>query len=119
MEAINGRYALVDWNTSFHAQHTNAFPDASPARIWVSTGRIAYDLLLTTGGTAYLPRQMIESALELGRLHSERAFPPRGAGNPTRALKHQQLALPQAAATTLSLPTTAIKTDANSRCHSL
>jgi len=69
MEAINGRYALVDWGTSFHVQHANAFTDMSPPRIWVSTGRIAYDLLLTTGGAAYLPRQLIEPALQAGRLH--------------------------------------------------
>lgn len=69
MEAINGRYALVDWGTSFHVQHANAFTDMSPPRIWVSTGRIAYDLLLTTGGAAYLPRQLVEPALQAGRLH--------------------------------------------------
>ena len=69
MEAINGRYALVDWGTSFHVQHANAFTDMSPPRIWVSTGRIAYDLLLTTGGAAYLPRQLVEPALQSGRLH--------------------------------------------------
>ena len=69
MEAINGRYALVDWGTSFHVQHANAFTEMSPPRIWVSTGRIAYDLLLTTGGAAFLPQQLVEPALQAGRLH--------------------------------------------------
>jgi DNA-binding transcriptional LysR family regulator len=75
MEAISGRYALVDWNTSFHAQHANAFPDAPPPRIWASTGRIAYDLLLTTGGATYLPLQLFESAQQEGRLHAVASAP--------------------------------------------
>ncbi len=74
VEAISDRYALVDWNTSFHAQHANAFADAPAPRIWVSTGRIAYDLLLTMGGAAYLPRAMVESA-QGGRLHTVASAP--------------------------------------------
>ncbi len=68
-EAMRDRYMLVDWNTSFHAQHANAFPNSPPPTIWVSTGRIAFDLLLATGGTAYLPRQMVANALQEHRLH--------------------------------------------------
>jgi DNA-binding transcriptional LysR family regulator len=75
MEAISGRYALVDWGTSFHVQHANAFADLPPPRVWVSTGRIAYDLLLTTGGSAYLPRQLVEPALQAGRLYSVASAP--------------------------------------------
>jgi len=68
-EALQERYALVDWNTSFHTQHANAYPDAPPPRFWVSTGRIAQDLLQATGGAAYLPRQMVETALRARQLH--------------------------------------------------
>jgi DNA-binding transcriptional LysR family regulator len=75
MEAINGRYALVDWGTSFHVQHANAFADLPPPRIWVSTGRIAYDLLLTTGGAAYLPRRLAEPAIQAGRLYVVHSAP--------------------------------------------
>jgi DNA-binding transcriptional LysR family regulator len=74
-EALRNRYAMVDWNTSFHTQHTNAFPDAPPPRLWVSTGRIAYDLLLSTGGAAYLPRQMIAAAMQQGQLHEVATAP--------------------------------------------
>lgn len=75
VEAIRGRYALVDWNTSFHAQHANAFPDAPAPRIWVSTARIAFDLLMATGGAAYLPRRMTESALQAGDLYPVASAP--------------------------------------------
>jgi DNA-binding transcriptional LysR family regulator len=68
-DAVAGRYVLVDWSTSFHAQHANAFPAALPPRIWVSTGRIAHDLILATGGAAYLPRGMVEADLQQARLH--------------------------------------------------
>ena len=74
-EAINGRYALVDWGTSFHVQHAKAFADMPPPRIWVSTGRIAYDLLLATGGAAYLPRHLVAPALQAGRLYSVASAP--------------------------------------------
>jgi DNA-binding transcriptional LysR family regulator len=69
MQALSGRYVLVDWGTSFHVQHDNEFADSPAPRIWVSTGRVAYDLLLTTGGAAYLPRHLVEGALQAGRLH--------------------------------------------------
>ncbi len=68
-EATSHHYAMIDWNTSFHNQHANAFPNAPTPKLWVSTGRIAYDLLKTTGGTAYLPFPMVEAALEEGWLH--------------------------------------------------
>jgi DNA-binding transcriptional LysR family regulator len=66
--ALADRYAVVDWGASFFGQHANAFPGAPPPRIWVSTGRLAYDLLLSTGGTAYLPRMMVAPNLRTRRL---------------------------------------------------
>lgn len=33
-----------------------------PPRIWATTGRIAYDLVRTTGGAAYLPRRLVDRA---------------------------------------------------------
>lgn len=75
MDAISGRYAFVDWSTSFHVQHANAFADVPRPRIWVSSGRIAYDLLLTTGGAAYLPRRLVEPAHEAGRLFAVASAP--------------------------------------------
>ena len=69
IEAIKGRYALVDWGASFHIQHANAFANMPPPRIWAATGRIAYDLILTTGGAAYLPRRLVEPAQQAGRLY--------------------------------------------------
>ena len=42
---------------------------SNPDLLWVSTARIAYDLLQTTGGAAYLPRQMVETALQTRQLH--------------------------------------------------
>lgn len=69
VESIKGRYALVDWGASFHIQHANAFANMPPPRIWAATGRIAYDLILTTGGAAYLPRRLVEPAQQAGRLY--------------------------------------------------
>ncbi|MCB1773059.1 MAG: LysR family transcriptional regulator [Gammaproteobacteria bacterium] len=74
-EALADRYVLVDWNTSFHAQHANAFPAAPTPRTWVSTGRLAYDLLLSTGGAAYLPVPMVADAQQERRLHAVASAP--------------------------------------------
>lgn len=74
-QALSERYAFVDWNTSFHAQHANAFPQAPAPRAWVSTGRIALDLMHATGGSAYLPLQMVTDELQSGRLHRVDAAP--------------------------------------------
>lgn len=75
LEALEERYILVDWNTSFHAQHANAFPVSPVPRTWVSTGRLAYDLLLTTGGAAYLPVPMVDVQRREGRLHAVASAP--------------------------------------------
>jgi len=63
-QAMAGRYAMVDWSTSFHAQHSNVFPEALPSKVWVSTGHIAHELLLSAGGAAYLPDTMVSESLD-------------------------------------------------------
>lgn len=68
-EALNDRYVLADWNTSFQTQHATAFPDAPPPRILVSAGPTAFDLLTTIGTAGYLPRRTVETELRAGRLH--------------------------------------------------
>jgi DNA-binding transcriptional LysR family regulator len=68
-QALSSRYILINWSTSFITQHTNAFPEMPEPRLWVSLGPLAHGLLLSIGGAAYLPHQMVENELLEGRLH--------------------------------------------------
>ncbi len=68
-------YIMVNWSTSFVSQHTNAFQEAPEPRLWVSLGPLAHSLLLSIGGAAYLPIQMVETELATGRLFQIAAAP--------------------------------------------
>ena len=68
-QAFSSRYILVNWSTSFITQHTNAFPEMPEPKLWVSLGPLAHGLLLSIGGAAYLPHQMVENDLLQGLLH--------------------------------------------------
>lgn len=67
--AIREHYVLVDWGTSFSISHAQHFPDLPPPRIRFSLGRLARDLLLKCGGTAYLAEPMVSQLFENGVLH--------------------------------------------------
>ncbi|MET0107134.1 MAG: LysR family transcriptional regulator [Sedimenticola sp.] len=63
-EVVTGGYVMVDWGTSFTTRHAALFPNVALPSTWVSTGRVAYDLLLSGGGRGcYLPRFMTKNAL--------------------------------------------------------
>lgn len=74
-QALAARYIMVNWSTSFVSQHANAFPDAPEPRLRVSLGPLAHSLLLSIGGAAYLPQQMVETDLTAGRLFKIAAAP--------------------------------------------
>lgn len=61
------RYVDVDWGEAF-AMARQAHFEGLNAMIRTSVGKVALDLLLRSGGTAYLPQPMVEEALRTGRL---------------------------------------------------
>jgi DNA-binding transcriptional LysR family regulator len=62
-------YVMVDWGASFMTRHAALYPGVSVPSTWVSTGRVAYDLLLSGGGCgSYLPEFMTESAVKNKRI---------------------------------------------------
>lgn len=67
--ALDDGYILVDWGTSFSIQHAKAFPDAPAPTLHMSMGRHALACLLECGGSAYLPRAMVDELLNQQRLH--------------------------------------------------
>lgn len=69
------RYIMIDWGTSFinwHAKEVKGIP--TPA-IRTSTARIALDLMLQCGGSAYLPDMLAKPFIEQGTLYEINKLP--------------------------------------------
>ena len=71
------RYIMIDWGTSFthwHLKTVNIKGVSTPA-IRTSTARIALDLILQCGGTAYLPDMLAKPFIEKGTLYKMKTLP--------------------------------------------
>jgi LysR family transcriptional regulator, flagellar master operon regulator len=66
--ALSSGYIYVEWGTSFALAHASQFPDAPVPAIRLGMGRVAHQLILKTGGAAYLPRRAVAADVEEGRL---------------------------------------------------
>jgi DNA-binding transcriptional LysR family regulator len=75
-KALGGGYIYVDWGLSHGLEHRRSFPDAPEAALRVSQAKMALDYMLDIGGTAYLPRRMVQAHLGTGILHEVEAAPP-------------------------------------------
>lgn len=69
------RYIRVDWGTNFTAWHGKELKGMATPLMRTSTARIALDLMLQCGGTAYLPDVLVEPFIEQGSLHRLDALP--------------------------------------------
>lgn len=69
------RYILIDWGTSFNTWHAKQFKSMPPPAMRTSTGRIALDLMLQCGGTAYLPDIYAKPFVESGQLRIIESMP--------------------------------------------
>ena len=67
--AFAGNYVFVDWGLSFGLDHRRTFPDAPEAMTRVSHAKMALEYISLIGGSAYLPRRMVDKDIELGLLH--------------------------------------------------
>ena len=67
--AFAGNYVFVDWGLSFGLDHRRTFPDAPEAMTRVSHAKMALEYISLIGGSAYLPRRMVDNDIELGLLH--------------------------------------------------
>ena len=67
--ALEGNYVFVDWGLSFGLDHRRNFPDAPEAITRVSHAKMALDYISLIGGSAYLPRRMVNKDIEKGLLH--------------------------------------------------
>jgi DNA-binding transcriptional LysR family regulator len=74
-EAIETDYVYVDWGLSFALDHRRAFPDAAESVTRVSLAKMALEYINRVGGSAYLPRMMVATDIELGLLHEVESAP--------------------------------------------
>lgn len=66
--ALAHNYMLVDWGTTFASAHAQYFPDMPAAHMRLALGRMARDLLLSRGGSAYLAEPMVSEELRRKKL---------------------------------------------------
>lgn len=62
-------YVYVDWGPAFYAEHSGSYPNLErPAQV-VNIGWLGVQLILTNGGSCFLPKRMAEPYLWARRLH--------------------------------------------------
>jgi len=69
------RYIMIDWGTSFINWHAKEVKGISIPAIRTSTARVALDLMLQCGGSAYLPDMLAKPFIEQGTLFNMSALP--------------------------------------------
>ena len=74
-EALGENYVFVDWGLSFGLEHRRTFPDAPESMTRVSHAKMALEYISLIGGSAYLPRRMVDKDIELGLLHEVESAP--------------------------------------------
>lgn len=62
-------YVYVDWGPGFYAKHNASFPDMGPPAQAVNIGWLAVQLVLTNGGSCFLPARMARPLVDDGKLH--------------------------------------------------
>ena len=66
---LDASYVYVDHGDEFRRQHAAAFPGDVTSALVIASSDWALDHLLRNGGSGYLPRRHVESALRCGTLH--------------------------------------------------
>ncbi len=66
--AMQQGYIKVDWGTAFNNEHARCFGAQPSPRMSTASATLAKQLLLETGGSAYLPRHLVQKALDQQRL---------------------------------------------------
>ena len=62
-------YIYIDWGPEFYAQHNNSYPELERPALVANIGWLGVQLILSNGGSCFLPIRMAKSFLDEGRLH--------------------------------------------------
>lgn len=74
-QALAANYMLVDWGTSFANAHAHHFAGMPAASMRLALGRMAKDLMLSHGGSAYLGEPMVHAELRHKQLFQVKDAP--------------------------------------------
>jgi DNA-binding transcriptional LysR family regulator len=61
-------YIYVDWGPAFYAKHRESYPDLQHAPQVVNVGWLAIQIILTGGGSCFLPIRMAQPVIATGHL---------------------------------------------------
>lgn len=61
-------YIYVEWGPGFYAKHRSSYPDLERPAQGVNIGWLGVQLLLTNGGSCFLPMRMARPLIDAGRL---------------------------------------------------
>jgi len=62
-------YVYVDWGPTFYAQHRKVYPDHERPAQTANIGWLGLQLILTNGGSCFVPERVASAYLSNGRLH--------------------------------------------------
>jgi DNA-binding transcriptional LysR family regulator len=68
-------YIYVDWGPGFYTQHAQSYPDLERPPQVVNIGWLGVQLILTNGGSCFLPARMADPFIEAGRLYRVKGSP--------------------------------------------
>ena len=64
----NEGYVHVDWGPAFHASHANHYPDMERPALHANIGWLGVQIILSNGGSCFLPVRMARPFIEAGKL---------------------------------------------------
>lgn len=62
-------YIYIEWGPGFYAQHTQSYPELEGPPQIANIGWLGVQLVLSNGGSCFLPARMAASFINAGRLH--------------------------------------------------
>lgn len=62
-------YIYIEWGPGFYAQHAQSYPDLEQPSQIANIGWLGVQILLSNGGSCFLPVRMAAAYIEAGRLH--------------------------------------------------
>lgn len=63
------QYIYVNWGTAFSVWHARQFQRNSSSYFQAGTARVAFELMMKRGGSAFLPEPLVAPELSAGKLH--------------------------------------------------
>ncbi len=68
-KAMESNYIMVEWGSAFGVIHAEKFPGLPTPVLRTNSGEVALSLLQSSGGSAYLPQEMVQPLLRSKQLY--------------------------------------------------